>query len=287
MKWTGEQGYVDDERSCVWTWDDNECAWQSRPFKGRQVNRRRGKGKGKHRGRSKRTGRALFGDEQAQDPEWWQEEDLVWRSKERKARQARQRCRQGISPRQRQRKGSQRKMQGRNLTSIRILSLRNTNEEGYGHAWESDAWSASHWTDDSWTPDAGWFCTKAHTAWMVATPLNLANHPTHVVLNLGCTRSIRSRAAIERFKKHAWYYGITTEVCRCNKSFVFANSETETCKESCIIHFPTIPPCSTMVDVLETVRDGICVDPPLCRGTSQGKYGSKTIDLVCQGHKDV
>ena len=33
---------------------------------------------------------------------------------------------------------------------------------------------------------------------------------------------------------------------------VFANSEMETCCESCIIHFPTKPPCSTRVDVLET-----------------------------------
>ena len=53
------------------------------------------------------------------------------------------------------------------------------NEEGYGHVWESDDWSASHWTDDSWTPDAGCFCTRTYTAWMVATPLNLASHPTH------------------------------------------------------------------------------------------------------------
>ena len=29
--------------------------------------------------------------------------------------------------------------------------------------------------------------------------------------------------------------------------------------------------------------DGICVDPPLCRGTSQGKHGSRIIDLVCEG----
>ena len=31
------------------------------------------------------------------------------------------------------------------------------------------------------------------------------------------------------------------------------------------------------------VRDGICVDPPLCRGTSQGKNVSSTKDLVCVG----
>ena len=44
---TGEQGYIDYERQCFWTWDDNEYTWQSRKFKGRQVRRRKGKGKGK------------------------------------------------------------------------------------------------------------------------------------------------------------------------------------------------------------------------------------------------
>ena len=87
---------------------------------------------------------------------------------------------------------------------------------------------------------------------MASVPLDLANHPTHVVLDLGCTRSIGSRAAIKRFQKHALYYGITTEVCRCKNPVVFANSETETCWESCIVHFPTTPRCSTRVDVLET-----------------------------------
>ena len=31
------------------------------------------------------------------------------------------------------------------------------------------------------------------------------------------------------------------------------------------------------------MRAGICLDPPLCRGTSHGKYGSCTKDLVCVG----
>ena len=52
---TGEQGYIEGERSCFWTWDDNEYTWQSRWFKGRQVKRRKGKGKGKGKGRSKGT----------------------------------------------------------------------------------------------------------------------------------------------------------------------------------------------------------------------------------------
>ena len=29
-------------------------------------------------------------------------------------------------------------------------------------------------------------------------------------------------------------------------------------------------------------RDGICVDPPLCRGTSQGLYGVRIIGLVSE-----
>ena len=33
---TGEQSYIDDERSCSCTWDASEYAWQSRPFKGRR-----------------------------------------------------------------------------------------------------------------------------------------------------------------------------------------------------------------------------------------------------------
>ena len=87
--------------------------------------------------------------------------------------------------------------------------------EGYGHTWESDDWYSSL-TDDSSTSAAGWYGT-GHGAWMASVPLNPANHPTHVVLHLGCTRSIGSRAANTRFQTHALYYGITTEVCRCNK----------------------------------------------------------------------
>ena len=37
------------------------------------------------------------------------------------------------------------------------------------------------------------------------------------------------------------------------------------------------------VSYVESVRDGICVLPPLCRGTSQGEYGSCSKGLVCVG----
>ena len=75
-------------------------------------------------------------------------------------------------------------------------------EERSGQSWESDDWYFSL-TDDSSTSATGWSCSRAYTAWMVSVPLNFANHPTHVVLDLGCTRSMGSRAGIERFQKHA------------------------------------------------------------------------------------
>ena len=75
---TGEHAHIDGERSCLWTWDDNEHVWQSRKFNDRQLKRRSNKGKGKDKGGFKEKGRACFGEEQAQDPEWRSEEDCAW-----------------------------------------------------------------------------------------------------------------------------------------------------------------------------------------------------------------
>ena len=47
-------------------------------LKGLQVRRRKGKGKGKGKRGFKGTGRAFLGEEQAQDPECWSEEDCAW-----------------------------------------------------------------------------------------------------------------------------------------------------------------------------------------------------------------
>ena len=80
-------------------------------------------------------------------------------------------------------------------------------------------------------------------------------------------------------KKYAVYYGITTEFWPCIKSFVFANSETETCLENCTIHFPTTPPCSARVDVLETG------DVPVLFSLPQMKNWCMTVELNSNGDK--
>ena len=83
----------------------------------------------------------------------------------------------------------------------------------------------------------------------------------------------------ECFRSNALHYGIMTEFCPCNKSFVFANSETETCWESCTFHFPKTPPCSTRVDVLETGH------VPILFSLSQMKNLGMTIELDPKGDK--
>ena len=67
-------------------------------------------------------------------------------------------------------------------------------------------------TDDSSTSatrgTTAWFGTT-HTACMASVPLDLANHPTLVVLDPGCTRSIGPRAAIKKVPEtcaEKWHY---------------------------------------------------------------------------------
>ena len=132
---TNEQGYIDDESSCSWTWDDNEYAWQSRPFKGRQVRRRKGKGKGKGKSGFKKTRRVFIGEEQEKDPEWLSEEDFAWWSKRRKGMKGfpkgNESYRKGGFRTYQPEKGAgndfnSRKGQGRCLSSVWTFSLGNT-----------------------------------------------------------------------------------------------------------------------------------------------------------------
>ena len=58
---TGEQGYMDDERSCFLTWDDIEYVWQCGKFKDRQLKRRKVKEKEKKgKGGFKRKGKVFL-----------------------------------------------------------------------------------------------------------------------------------------------------------------------------------------------------------------------------------
>ena len=75
---TGEHGALTMRDQVFRTWVDNGYAWQSRPFNGRQVKRRKGQGKRTGKSGFKRTETAFRGEEQVQDLEWWSEEDFPW-----------------------------------------------------------------------------------------------------------------------------------------------------------------------------------------------------------------
>ena len=266
---TGEQGYIDDERSCFWTWDDNEYAWQSRPFKSRQMKSRKGKGKGKGKGGFKGKGISFLGEEQAQDPEWQSQEDGAWWYKGKRGKKGSSKGKNRLSENcfrtyQSEKnassdysghsgRGKERKGKGKDgaYPQSGFSASEAPSEERNSQSWESDDCYDDSSDSSVVRGTPAWYGT-GHAALMASVPLNLANHPTHVVLDLCCSRSIGSRSATRRFQKHVLYYGITTEFCPCNKSFVFADSETGTSLERCIIHFPTTPPCSTRVDLLET-----------------------------------
>ena len=75
---TDEHGYIDDEKSCFCTWDDNEYAWQSRPFKKKHREKMKANPKGPEE--------HFLEKKTAQDPQWWSEKDFALWSKRKKGK---------------------------------------------------------------------------------------------------------------------------------------------------------------------------------------------------------
>ena len=103
--------------------------------------------------------------------------------------------------------------------------------------------------------------------------VNLVESPTYVILDLGCTRAMGSRAAMTRLLAVALEYGITHETLVSDSKFNFANSQTATCKERCRLWFPTEPPMHTDFDIIE---EG---NVPLLLSLPQMKNLRMTIEL--------
>jgi len=72
--------------------------------------------------------------------------------------------------------------------------------------------------------------------------VSLADNPTSVILDLGCTRAMGSRQAIERFMKAAAKHHLGCEILPSQVTFSFANSETTQVTEKCIVWFLTNHP---------------------------------------------
>ena len=76
-------------------------------------------------------------------------------------------------------------------------------------------------------------------------------NPFCVILDLGCTRAMGSRRAVDAFITAGKQIGFTFQWQRCWTKMFFANSQTETLEWCVIVGFPTEPRVYTTVDVHE------------------------------------
>jgi hypothetical protein len=125
-------------------------------------------------------------------------------------------------------------------------------------SYQQDQPSSTRWTFYVGTVYAS--SCKQETTYLTKTKPNepatwdivsLADNPTSVILDLGCTRAMGSRQAIEKFMKAAAKHHLQCEILPSQVTFSFANSETTQVKEKCRVWFPTTPPCSTDFDIIE------------------------------------
>ena len=92
---------------------------------------------------------------------------------------------------------------------------------------------------------------EAAYLWQVDKLIDLRTHPTYVIFDTGCTRSMGSMKAVTAFENAAWEHGITCEWKPCKTKMSFANSQVAVLNWCVVVHFPTHPPVSTTIDVHE------------------------------------
>jgi hypothetical protein len=137
------------------------------------------------------------------------------------------------------------------------------NETWIAETW-SDNWNATEWYDDSWfsmnMTNVSWY-VRHHERQEIAQAyisrdlaphkaklpdmIEISQHPSYVVLDLGCTRSMGSRRAITRLLAACQNTGVTYEILPVSSKFSFANSQTAHVYECVRIWFNTNPPCHT------------------------------------------
>ena len=92
-----------------------------------------------------------------------------------------------------------------------------------------------------------------HKDWMYD---RLGTEPdlTYVILDLGCTKSMGSRYAVNKNLKSAHVRGLDYELIPSTSRFSLANSETTSVHQAYKNWFQTQPPMFTIVDIVEQGR---------------------------------
>ena len=88
----------------------------------------------------------------------------------------------------------------------------------------------------------------------IGSVIDLAQNPTYVILDLGCTKPVGSRYTVNRFIKATHVHGLDYELIPWTSIVSFATPQTTTVHQALTIAFPTKPPMCTIVDIVEQGR---------------------------------
>lgn len=81
--------------------------------------------------------------------------------------------------------------------------------------------------------------------------VDIAQHPTYVIFDLGCTKSMGSGSAVTAFINAAEPFGLSADWHHTDTKMSCANSEKAHITWCVHLHFPTDPVVTTQVDVLD------------------------------------
>ena len=155
---------------------------------------------------------------------------------------------------------------------------RKNQQQSYDQDWSQEWWWSDGYatTDQQWGQDGGW--AEHHTDWLAQShtecflsrleswnTIDVRKNPLYVILDLGCTKSMGSRPAVNAFRSACADYGICTEILPTHSYSSFANSNTTRVWEKCRVWFPTKPPCSTEIDICEEGNVPILMSLPQMR----------------------
>ena len=255
---SGEVGFLPEFEDVFWTFDDTNEVWASRHFRGRTMRRGNPKGGGKGKGykgfkkfvpywKKKGKGGGKHDKNQGQDGS----ANLAKGKGKGKGKKGKSKGKGKPDSKGDQGKGSKTWVADADESETSPSALAVPTAED--NTWHDETW----WTDDGWS-SATFFvkskddedkCSSYLLSW---DRLDLRANPTYAVLDIGCTRAMASRFAVNLFTKVAKNYGITFEYLPSDSHFTFANSATDTVKEKLRVWLPTTPPCSTDFEILES-----------------------------------
>ena len=267
---SGEVGFIPEFEDVFWTFDDANEVWASKYFRGRTMRRGNPKGGGKGKGHKgfkkfvpfwKKKGKGGGKGDKNQSQE--ASANLVKGKGKGKGKQGKSKGKGKADSKGEPGKGGKTWVveTEESETSPSALAVPTADDT----TWHEETW----WTDDGWS-SANFFVTadeseQNHSYLLSWDRLDLKANPTYAVLDLGCTKAMASRYAINLFVKEAGKHGISWEYLPSSSRFSFANSAEDSVTQKIRVWLPTSPPCSTDFEILETGNVPILISLPQMR----------------------